>query len=419
MSRTMRSHEVHIPTWFGASELQPHVDSLVRYIRDSGYSESTLHVYRNSVAHFACWMTGCNVALETLDESHVHRFLSEHLPLCRCGPLRQRWPLSVRASLKVLLRFLRSKKLIEPQRSTDPAAVASELQAFSEYQEHVCGLTQATREVSRRRVRALLLKCFGCGPVRMDRLTDKELKRFLTRYTANCTARSRAVIYWSIRGYLHFKALTDPNAEVLCERLPRFAAWRLASLPKSLSPAESRAVLATCQGNDAVSRRDYAILRCLHDLGLRTVEVSRLQLDDFDWMAGTVRVRGKGHCVNVMPIPALTGRAIVSYLLHGRPCVASRALFLRHRPPHWSPATVFVVRAAVRYAAQRAGIADRIGGPHIFRHTVACRLAKRSASLKAIADLLRHRSLTSTRIYAKVDFPALSTVALPWPGRRP
>jgi hypothetical protein len=100
-----------------------------------------------------------------------------------------------------LLRFLRSKKLIELERPTDPAAVASELQAFAEYQVHVCGLTQATREVSRRRVRAFLLKCFGNGSVCMDRLTDKDLKRFLTRYTANCTARSRAVIYflWSIR----------------------------------------------------------------------------------------------------------------------------------------------------------------------------------------------------------------------------
>jgi integrase/recombinase XerD len=323
MPRTIRSHEVHIPTWLGASELQPHVDGLVRYIKDSGYSHSTLHVYRNSVAHFARWMTGCNVALGRLDESHVRRFLSEHLPTCRCGPLRQRWPHSVRAALKVLLRFLRSKNLIELERSTDPAAVASELQAFAEYQEHVCGLTQSTREVSRRRVRALLLKCFDNGAVCMDRLTDKDLKRFLTRYTANCTARSRAVIYHSIRGYLHFKALTEPNAEVLCERLPRFAAWRLASLPKSLSPAESRAVLAACWGDDAVSRRDYAILRCLHDLGLRTVEVSRLQLDDFDWTAGTVRVRGKGHRVDVMPIPALTGSAIVSYLRHGRPRIAS------------------------------------------------------------------------------------------------
>jgi integrase len=326
---------------------------------------------------------------------------------------------SVRAALKVLLRFLRSKGLIEPARPTDPPAIAEELQDFADYQEHVCGLTQATREVSRHRVRAFLLGCFGNGPVCMDALGDKDVKRFLTAYTANCTARSRSVIYRSIRGYLHFKALTQPYARVLCERLPRFAQWRLASLPKSLSAAESQAVLAACRGDDAVSRRDYAIVRCLHDLGLRTIEVARLRLDDFDWNAGTVRIRGKGHRVDVMPVPAPTGKAIVAYLRHSRPHDAGQALFFRHRPPHWKPATVFVVRAAVRYAAQRAGLAERIGGPHIFRHTVACRLVQRRASLKAIADLLRHRSLTSTRIYAKVDFPALSEVALPWPGRSP
>jgi len=419
MPRTIRSHELHIPTWFGASELQPHVDDFVRYVRHSGYSESTLHVYRNSVAHFAHWMSEYRIALVRLDERDVRRFLSEHLPICRCGPLRQRWLYSVRAALRVLLRFLRSRNLIEPQRSTDPAYVTNELQAFAEYQEHVCGLTPATREASRRRVRALLLQFPGTSAAYVDRLTDKELKRFLTHYTANCTPRSRATVYWSIRGYLHFKALTHPNAEVLCQRLPRFAAWRLASLPKSLSTAESRAMLAACRGHDPVSRRDYAIIRCLHDLGLRTIEVSRLQLDDVDWMAGTVRVRGKGHRIDVMPIPASTGRAIISYLRHGRPRVAERSLFLRHRPHHWGPATVFVIRAAVRYAAQRAGLTHRVGGPHIFRHTLACRLVQRSASLKAIADLLRHRSLTNTRIYAKVDLPALSAVALPWPGRRP
>jgi integrase len=94
--------------------------------------------------------------------------------------------------------------------------------------------------------------------------------------------------------------------------------------------AESEALLVACKGNDAISRRDYAILRCLHDLGLRTVEVARLQLADFDWKAGTVRIRGKGHRVDVMPVPALTGEAIVSYLRQGRPRDAGAALFFRH-----------------------------------------------------------------------------------------
>jgi len=177
-------------------------------------------------------------------------------------------------------------------------------------------------------------------------------------------------------------------------------------------------VLAACRCNDATGRRDYAILRCLNDLGLRTVEVARLQLDDFDRQAGTVRIRGKGHRVDVMPLPAVTGKAIVEYLWHGRPRDVGRALFYRHAPPHWAPATVFVVRAAVRSAARSAGLSERVGGPHIFRHTVAQRLIEQRASLKAIADLLRHRSLMSTRVYAKVDRSALASVALPWAGRR-
>lgn len=417
MSCTMRSHELHVPAWFNASELRPHAEGFVRYVLGRGYSKGTLHIYRNAVAHFAHWMTVHRVKLSKLDEVLIARFLSQHLPECRCGPLRQRSPHSVRAALKVLLRFLRGEGLIGPPRSLDPPAITQELNAFADYQEHVCGLTQMTREVSRLRVRAFLLECFGKQPVRISELTPKDVERFITGYTVNCTPRSRGVICRSIRGYLHFKALSDPYGEVLCERLPKFASWRLASVPKALSRLESAAVLAACRGKDPVSRRDYAILRCLSDLGLRTVEVARIQIDDFDWEAGTVRIRGKGHRVDVMPLPIATGKAIADYILHGRPSNAGRALFFRHRPPHWSGATVFVVRAAVRYAAARAGLTDRIGGPHIFRHTVAERLVQQRSSLKAIADLLRHRSLISTRVYAKVDLAGLSAVALRWPGR--
>jgi len=418
MTRTIRSHEQHVPTWFGSSELHAYVDRFCRYMLQCGYSKETFHKYRNAVAHFARWMTDCDIGLSGLDDVVVDRFLRQHLPVCHCGPLRQRSLYTVRAALKVLLRFLRAEGVVGPANSTDPPAVAEELRSFALYQEHVCGLTQATRDVARHRIRAFLLDCFGSRAIRIDTLTHTDVMRFLTRYTANCTPRSRSVICRSVRGYLRFKALTVPYAETLRERLPRFALWRLASIPKSLSVAETEAILMSCKGNDPISRRDYAILRCLHDLGLRTIEVARLQLDDFDWKAGTVSIRGKGHRVDTMPLPAPTGQAIISYLRHGRPRDAGRALFFRHHPPLWSPATVFIVRATVRYAAKRAGLADRVGGPHIFRHTLAHRLVQRRASLKAIADLLRHRSLTSTRIYAKVDLPALSTVALPWPERR-
>ena len=418
MSRRLLPHEVHVQSWIHASALRAHVDGFVRHLLDQGYRKSTIFPYRASVAHFAHWMTIRKIQVRELNEAVIERFLAKHLRVCHCGALRQRWPHTVRAALRALLRFLRAQRVIGPACSIDPPAVVKELQAFAHYQEHVCGHTQATRIVSRLRVRAFLLGCFGSRHIRMDALSAKDVMRFIDRYTANCTHRSRYVIGRSIRGYLRFKALTEPYAEVLCERLPKVAQWRLASLPKSLTAAESDAVLSVTRCCDATSRRDYAILRCLNDLGLRTVEVARLQLDDFDWQAGSVRIRGKGHRLDVMPLPAATGKAIVDYIQHGRPRNVGRALFYRHAPPHWAPATVFVVRAAVRTAAKQAGLGERIGGPHIFRHTVAQRLVQRRASLKAVADLLRHRSLVSTRVYAKVDLPALATVALPWPGRR-
>jgi site-specific recombinase XerD len=113
-----------------------------------------------------------------------------------------------------------------------------------------------------------------------------------------------------------------------------------------------------------------------------------------------------------------TGRAIAEYLQHGRPQTTRRELFVRHRPPLNGSAGLDIVRNAVRYAAKRCGLEHRIRGTHILRHTIAGRLVQGGARFKEIADLLRHRSLDTTTIYAKVDLKALARVALPWPGRR-
>ncbi|WP_408519093.1 tyrosine-type recombinase/integrase [Paraburkholderia madseniana] len=116
-------------------------------------------------------------------------------------------------------------------------------------------------------------------------------------------------------------------------------------------------------------------------------------------------------------MPAQTGRAIVDYLRFGRPRTDSRALFVRHRAPRDEPVGPSLVRNAVRCAYARCGLAHRWTGTHVLRHSAASRLLRGGASLKDIADLLRHRSVNTTTIYVKVDLPRLAAVALPWPGR--
>ena len=189
-------------------------------------------------------------------------------------------------------------------------------------------------------------------------------------------------------------------------------------MPKGIPAEQLTRLLQAFDRGTTTGKRDYAITRCFVDLGLRTTEVAQLRLDDLDWRQGCVRIRGKGRRVDVLPLPWATGRAIVDYLRYGRPSTSSRALFLRHRPPLNTPATPCVIRAAVRYAAARSGVEGCLHGPQVLRHTLAQRLVQSGTTLKQIADLLRHRSLDTTTIYAKVDLPALNQVALPWPGRQ-
>jgi integrase len=156
--------------------------------------------------------------------------------------------------------------------------------------------------------------------------------------------------------------------------------------------------------------------RCLTDIGLRASEVVQLRLSDIDWRAGTIRLAAnKSRRVDILPLPAETGRAIAEYLQAERPKTSNRALFVRDCAPFDKPIQAGVVRRAVRQAYLRCGLAhSRV---HILRHSLASRLLQVGTPLKEIADILRHRSLDTSVIYTKVDTNRLAAVAMPWPGR--
>jgi integrase/recombinase XerD len=191
----------------------------------------------------------------------------------------------------------------------------------------------------------------------------------------------------------------------------------LASLPTHLTTDETAQFFNAFDRHTATGRRGYAMARCMVDLGLRVGEVTALQLDDVNWREGTVRIRaGKSRRVDVLPLPVLTGRALAAYLRHDRPPTDSRALFVRDRAPLDAPITTEIVRHAMETAFGRCGLGARFTGTHVLRRTAAIRMRLAGASLKQIADLLRHRQLDTTTIYTKIDRPQLATVTAPWPG---
>jgi integrase/recombinase XerC len=193
------------------------------------------------------------------------------------------------------------------------------------------------------------------------------------------------------------------------------ANWSLSSLPKSLTAQEVERLIGSLGQRGRSMWRADAIVRCALDLGLRSGEIARLSLDDIDWQAGTLILRHtKGRREDVLPLPVATGEAIAAYLEHERPKTSNRAVFVRDVAPRDQPAGSDLVRKTIRQAFARAGLPYTRA--HLLRHTMANRLLAGGSSLKEVADVLRHRSLNTTLIYAKLDSRKLVGVALPWPG---
>jgi integrase/recombinase XerD len=260
------------------------------------------------------------------------------------------------------------------------------------------------------------LKLFDQDPVDVSQLTPKDVVSYLSKRAARLKPASAKVLASSLRSYFRFLRLHGECGESLTLAVPAFASWRLASLPKVLTDEQVARLLAVFDRRTVAGRRDYAITRCLTDLGLRAAEVARLRLDDIDWRKGTVRIVGtKSRRDDDLPLTTSVGEAIAAYIRRGRGETAARQVFLRVRPPVGQAATRSTVCDVILRAAARAGMTSIITGTHILRHTAATRMLLHGTSIKEVADVLRHRSLDATAIYVKVDLPRLATVAFPWP----
>jgi site-specific recombinase XerD len=219
----------------------------------------------------------------------------------------------------------------------------------------------------------------------------------------------------ALRSFLRF-LLREAKIQVdLAACVPTVADWRLSSVPKFLTEEEVRRLLDGCERTTATGRRDYAVLVLLARLGLRTGEVVALEIDDIDWRAGEVMIRGKGRVHERLPLLTEPGEALATDLRRDRPGSRSRRVFVRMKAPHSGFAGPSTVSTIVRRALERAGLHPPAKGAHILRHTLATGMLRGGASMSEIGQVLRHRSPHTTEIYAKVDLSGLRSLAQPWP----
>ena len=234
--------------------------------------------------------------------------------------------------------------------------------------------------------------------------------RELPRRTSPSSAGSFASALRSFLRFLHVRGLV---AAPLAQAVPKVANRKGAGLPRAVPPATLTRLLASCDRRCRLGRRDHAILLLLARLGLRAGEVARLQLDDIDWRAGDLLVRGKGRRNERLPLPGDVGAAVAGYLRKGRSHAETRAVFLRGIAPAVA-LTPQGVTWIVYAACDRAGV-PKVGA-HRLRHTAATQMLRAGGSLTEVGQVLRHTMVGTTAIYAKVDFAALRPLAPCWPG---
>lgn len=401
--------------WLLDGPLAAYVPAYVERLERGRYASSTSRRWLNAVAHFAHWMSLCRLPVDRLDESRIDQFLQDHLPHCGCrGPV-MRHPREAHAALMPLLAILRQRGVIADL-PTPSGPIAEELSRYDAYMLDTRGLASGTRSVRLRIIERLLVHKFAGHPLNLQELQPQDVRRFVAEQLELRNTISNAVtINAALRGYLRWRATCGDSVQALLGVIASPANWTHASLPRALQSREVGRVLNSFTPALRSPKRGYAIVRLALDLGLRCIEINRLQLDDIDWQNGTLTLRRtKSRRQDVLPLPVPTGKALEAYLRHERPLTSNRSVFVRCLAPHDAPVSVDAIHRVIRDAFSRAGIPH--GRAHALRHTLACRLVNSGGSIKEVADVLRHRSLNTSLIYAKTDRAGLVEVALPWPG---
>jgi len=389
--------------------LGAYIDDYAAELHTEGYAQQSAELQIRLIADFSQWLAKRHINASQITAAYFRPYLRSRARYRR--PQR-----GDPATLKRLLNLLlRQGVIAEP--SLAPSTPAKQLgDEFRLYLRQERALTLSTLIAYTPFVGEFLREHFGAGPVDLASLSAVDVTGFVQRRAASIHSKRVQLMTTALRSFLRFAQYRGDVHLDLAACVPAVASWSQSNIPKALPPEQVKRVLASCNRRTAVGRRDYAILLLLARLGLRAGEVRTLTLEDLAWQAGLITVRGKGGHDCPMPLPLDVGEAIADYLRNGRPATASRWVFLRSRAPVQSFKGSQAIDSVVRHALGRAGIDSPRMGAHQFRHGLACQMLRQGASLAEIGEVLRHRSPQTTAIYAKVDLPALRSLALPWPG---
>lgn len=285
-------------------------------------------------------------------------------------------------------RHLSALRGLAPSTITDHLATASEFLRFVADHKSMVSLTQLTLPV---------------------------LEGFVQQIAARASRATLQHLVAHLRSFLRWLAAQGHVPKGLDGQIDTPRVYRQEQLPRALPWETVRALLQSIDRTTSIGRRDYAMLLLIATYGLRCSEIVALTLDDFAWRRGELRVpRRKVDGALILPLTDHAGDAVRAYVQHGRPSLPTRVVFLRVRPPAGilkPTAVTEVFQTRARYS----GLAIPFQGAHCLRHSLAVQLLREGVSLKAIGDVLGHRTVESTCLYLRLATEDLRDVALSLP----
>jgi len=386
----------------------PFIEGLNARLAAAGYTAGTRVEMLKVVGDVGRWLKSEGLTAGDFDESRIAPFIAARV----AGGFRQRYH---RGFFPPIFAHLREEGILGPPPSVPMSPVEQVVTDYRRWlfdEKDLAATTVLRYENTARRF--LRIGRPEGELIDFTTLSGAQVSAFILAESGRVSlgsARGRVAELRSLLRYLYVSERIDRD---LRNCVPSVAGWRDAHLPVSVTVQQVEAMVSSCDRSSSGGRRDRAILLLLARLGLRSIEVARLQLDDIDWRAGEIVIRGKARRRDRMPLPFEVGQALADYLEHGRPKAAAREVFLTERAPR-KPIRADLVGDVARRAARRTGCPE--GRAHRFRHALATDLLSKGTPLVDISQVLRHRDLATTAIYAKVDVASLRDLAPNWPGQ--
>jgi integrase/recombinase XerD len=391
-----------------AGPLAPFAVGYRRSLEQRGYSSRSVRERVEVVGRLSRWLVREGFSVAELTPARAEQFLGAW----RAAGQRR---VPTMRTLVPLLEYLREQHVLAAEQRSSVTPLEELLGRYRHYLVHDRALAPLTVLRYLRMARRFLVRRASLtgGATGADGLGGAEINGYLLECCSRLVIESAKREAADLRALLRFLYLHGLTATDLGSAMPPVAGWRDTRLPATMTAAQVAALLDGCDRSRPAGLRDLAVLSLLGRLGLRSGEVAALQLGDIDWRAGEILVRGKARRDDRLPLTVEAGEAIAAYLRHGRPPSPCPQVILTCYAPFRGIHPSSITRVVYR-ACRRAGLTP-VGG-HQLRHALATEMLRQGGDLVEISQVLRHRDLATTSVYAKLDRAALRNVARPWPG---